>query len=213
MEVNESEKRCFRYCSQEVTLLSFLEMCHYGEVVTTLTDLIRYFREKPRIVDSTAGAAVAVLLKDDDGDLQVLLVKRATRLTDPWSGHMAFPGGRRSKRDADLRETVMRETVEETRIDLNECQFLGTLNSLNSNVVQEMCVLPFVFSCDKPPKITLNEELCAYYWVSLDELRKSKGWSMMDWGEVPSYLVAGEVVWGLTYRMLEQFFSLISCIS
>lgn len=153
---------------------------------------------------------MAMLLKVDDGDLQVLIVKRATRPTDPWSGHMAFPGGRRSRVDADLRETAVRETMEETSINLNDCIFLGTLNHLNSKVVPDMCVLPFVFVCEGPRKVTLNEELCAYYWVSLDELRKTKGEAKIGLVDVPSYLVAGEVLWGLTYRMLEQFFSLTS---
>lgn len=151
-----------------------------------------------------------MLLKDADGDLKVLLVKRAIRPTDHWSGHMAFPGGRRNALDSDLRETALRETMEETSIDLDDCLYLGTLNPLKSEVVPDMCVIPFVFACEGTPEVSLNEELYAYYWVSLDELRKSKGYNKLGRDYVPSYLVSGEVIWGLTYRMLEQFFSLVS---
>lgn len=175
-----------------------------------LADLINNFQNRAGATGGSVGAAVAMLLKDDDGDLQVLLVKRTIRPTDPWSGHMAFPGGRRNAADADLRETAVRETKEETGIDLDDCLYLGTLNPMKSNVVPVMCVLPFVFACEGTTEVTLNEELCAHYWVSLDELRKSKGKAKMGRGHVSSYLVAGEVVWGLTYRMFEQFFSMIS---
>ena len=64
--------------------------------------------------DLDAGAAVVVLLRAADQEFQVLFVKRAEKLTDPWSGQTAFPGGKRDPEDKDLKETVVRETLEET---------------------------------------------------------------------------------------------------
>ncbi len=161
------------------------------------------------VEDADAGAAVAILLKREERGLQVLLVKRATNPSDPWSGHMAFPGGRRRPEDRDLRETVIRETREETGIELRGCRFLGTLSVTTSSVAPELGVLPFVVLCNETPRITLNEELCSHFWVSLEHLRRSRGSALIQGVEVPAFLVNGEVVWGLTYRMLENLLGLL----
>jgi len=160
-------------------------------------------------VEEAAGAAVAILLRRKGRDLQVLLVKRAANPSDPWSGHMAFPGGRRRPEDGDIRETVTRETLEETGIDLRGCRVLGAMNATTSTIAPELEVLPFVAVCDETPRITLNEELCSYFWVSLESLRRSKGTAQVHGERVPAFLVEGEVVWGLTYRMLENLLRLL----
>lgn len=156
-----------------------------------------------------AGAAVAMLLRRDVNDLHVLLVKRAVNPSDPWSGDIALPGGRPHPEDRNLRDTAIRETMEETGIDIRGCDLLGTLNAVNSNVDPVMVVLPFVAVCDEAPKITLSGELCSYFWVPIGQLRRSKGVTMVRHREVPSYFVNGEVVWGLTYRMLENLLELM----
>lgn len=159
--------------------------------------------------DAEAGAAVAVLLKLTEGGLQVLLVKRATSPSDPWSGDVAFPGGRRRLEDRDLKETVIRETREETGIDLRRCRFLGTLDVVASTVAPELGVLPFMVLCGGKLVVTLSEELSSYFWVLLEQLKRSRGMARVDGGEVFAYLVEGEVVWGLTYRMLENLLQLM----
>src|SRR5512138_157863 len=77
-------------------------------------------------------AARAVLPEDDDPALRwaavavvlvpspdaVLLIRRAERPGDPWSGHMALPGGRRESGDADLVATAIREAAEELGLAL-----------------------------------------------------------------------------------------------
>jgi 8-oxo-dGTP pyrophosphatase MutT (NUDIX family) len=156
-----------------------------------------------------AGAAVAVLLRRDVDDLRVLLVKRAVNPSDPWSGDIALPGGRPHPEDRGLRDTVIRETMEETGIDLRICDLLGTLDPVNSNVDPVMVVLPFVAVCDGVPAVTLSGELCSHFWVSIGELRHSRGMARVRQREVPAFLVNGEVVWGLTYRMLEKLLELI----
>jgi len=162
------------------------------------------------IEDVDAGAAVAVLLRRDDEGLQVLLVKRSENPSDPWSGHMAFPGGRRRLEDRDLRETVVRETLEETGIDLDRYLFLGTLDVAFSNVASELGVISFVVLAEELPEIVLNEELCSYLWVHLEHLSLSKGMARVERREVPAYTVEGHVVWGLTYRMIENLLRLMS---
>lgn len=153
-----------------------------------------------------ADAAVALLLKPANRDFEVLLVKRAENPSDPWSGQMAFPGGKRDPKDRDIKQTVFREALEETSIDLaHGCRFLGVLESMKSTVRPEMLIAPFVILLEHEPTITLSEELEEYLWVSLNALRRSKGTANFSFGEVPAYFVEGNVVWGLTYRILERF--------
>jgi len=173
-----------------------------------ITTLIRNRHTKP---DDSAHAAVAMLLTETGDTLKVLLVKRATREEDPWSGHMAFPGGRRGHGDCDLMATACRETREETGIDLTQCTAIGSLAALHSTVRPDLCIQPFIFSCTEPPEVTLNEELMAHYWIPLEELDRSRGITRIDSREFPAYLVEGEAVWGLTYRMLEKFFCILDC--
>jgi len=175
-----------------------------------LADLIENLRGLLRPVGEwDGGAAVSVLLRFEGRDLKLLLVKRAENPSDPWSGDMAFPGGKRHAIDRDLWETVVRETMEETGIELCECLFLGTLDIATSNVAPTLGVLPFVFLCEETPEVELSGELVSYIWVSVEQLRRSKGITPVKQGTAPAYVMEGDVVWGLTYRMLENLLHIL----
>ncbi|MEZ5557393.1 MAG: hypothetical protein R3E86_02440, partial [Pseudomonadales bacterium] len=57
--------------------------------------------------DNTRQAAVAVILREvpaaGDCQTEILFIQRAQKDGDPWSGHMAFPGGHLDPTDAHLR--------------------------------------------------------------------------------------------------------------
>jgi len=163
---------------------------------------------RPVSEEQDADAAVALMLKPMNQDFKVLFVKRGENPTDPWSGQMALPGGKRDARDKNLKQTVVRETLEETNIDLlDRCRFLGVLTALRSRPRPEIKILPFVILLEHEPSIKLNEkELEGFVWISLRELVQSKGTVKFDFGESPAYVVGGSVIWGLTYRILENFF-------
>jgi 8-oxo-dGTP pyrophosphatase MutT (NUDIX family) len=175
-----------------------------------LNHIAQQFRERHTKPDESAHAAVAMLLTEIDGTPRILLVKRATRVSDPWSGHMAFPGGRREHGDINLMATALRETWEETGIDLNLCTLIGSLDSLFSTVRPDMRIQPYIFTSEDPPEVTLNQELIAHYWMSLDVLDRSRGATRIGARDFPAYLIEGEAVWGLTYRMLEKFYEIIN---
>jgi 8-oxo-dGTP diphosphatase len=161
-----------------------------------------------------AGAAVVVLLRSADQEFQVLLVKRAEKSTDPWSGQTAFPGGKRDPEDKDLKETVVRETLEETGINLCEgCRFLGAMEPVRSTQRPEMKILPFVVLQENEQDIELNEELTEYFWTPLKELVHSKGSVKYRCEEHPAYIIGNNVIWGLTYRILHNLRSLLSAIA
>lgn len=159
--------------------------------------------------DEDSHAAVAILLRERKGDLEFFLVKRAEVEGDPWSGDMAFPGGKRASPRENLIDTAARETLEETAIDIREKAKLGYMKPIYSSVRTNMKVQPVVYVFDEDPEVKLNYELTRHLWAPLNELVNSrtedyvKGW----FGEIYKY--DGEVVWGLTYKMLKQLIELI----
>src|SRR3989442_10873051 len=82
------------------------------------------------------------------GGLEALFIRRAQRADDPWSGQVALPGGRRDAGDADLFATAVRETREETGIDLAGAERLGRLDDLypRTPTLPPVVVRPFVFA-------------------------------------------------------------------
>lgn len=158
---------------------------------------------------SEAVAAVAIILSTKGEEVSLLLVKRANSPSDPWSGDMAFPGGKKHRSDERLRDTVLRETMEETGIDLKKCFFLGTMSEIESNVRKRMLVQPFIFLCESQPDVTLNEELCSFFWVPIKELEGGRCRTNVRGLEVQGFKVRGEVIWGLTYRMIENLIEII----
>ena len=160
-----------------------------------------------------AQAAVVVLLRGKDQEVQVLFVKRAEKTTDPWSGQTALPGGKRNPEDRDMKETVIRETIEETGINLLDgCHFLGEMEPFRSTQKPEMQILPFVVLQEKKQVIKLNEELTGYFWTPIKELVKHEGTVKNSFGEQSAYIIEKQVIWGLTYRILHKLLSLLAPI-
>ena len=169
-----------------------------------LTKNLSLMLKPSRIVN--ADAAVALLLKPMNRDFKILLVKRIENPSDPWSGQMAFPGGKRDPKDRSIKQTVIREILEETNVDVTRCcRFLGVLENIRSTVRPELSVAPFIILLEDEPTIVLNTELEEYFWVSARKLQKSRGTARLPLGEVPAYLIDGHVIWGLTYRIIEKF--------
>ncbi len=161
---------------------------------------------RPISDEQGANAAVALLLKPKCGDLEVLLVMRVENPSDPWSGQMALPGGKRDSADVNLLQTVVRETLEETGIKLDRCRFLGAMTALRSEPRPSIKVLPFVVLLETEPQIRLNKkELESFIWIPYEEIVRSKGAAEFSFGKVPAYLLECGTVWGVTYRILYRF--------
>lgn len=162
-------------------------------------------------------AAVAAILRERGGEVEVLFILRAEREGDPWSGHMAFPGGRRSPSDTSLLATAVRETREEIGLDLADAGVLvGVLedeDATGRGSQNTLFIRPFVFELTKDVELTFNHEVAAAMWVPVDPLhRGARGTTMsVDWKgqryDMPGWDVEGRVVWGLTYRMMSALFN------
>jgi 8-oxo-dGTP pyrophosphatase MutT (NUDIX family) len=161
--------------------------------------------------NADANAAVVVLLQKIGDDVQVLFVKRAESPNDAWSGQIALPGGKRDPKDFEIKTTVVRETLEETSINLLDgCRFLGTMEPLRSVRKPEFKIVPFVVVQEKKQPVELNEELTEYFWIPLTELAEQEKTFTVDLKEVPAYIISGQAIWGLTYNIINNLLSLLA---
>lgn len=169
---------------------------------------------KPVTGEQGANAAVALLLRPESEDSDILLVKRAVHPKDVWSGQMAFPGGKREPQDAHLKATVTRETFEETGINLSESRFLGVLGAAQPMIRSGFLVLPFVVALDAEPEVKLNHsELDSHIWVPYEKIIQSNGKTTLpNFGEVPAFILGNDVVWGMTYKILSDFIRIVETL-
>jgi len=149
----------------------------------------------------------------DSGDL--LLVRRATYPGDPWSGHIALPGGRHEPDDATLEDTARRETLEETGIDLGGARCIGELPEIVPNFIRRpaLVIRPYVFAYHADRRVTLSPELAEAWWHPVDSLRRADAWETLDVHAggtaraVRGYRLHGHVIWGITERILAELFA------
>ncbi len=99
--------------------------------IDTIRDNLARYESRRADTDGRIQAAVALVLVPGSEGPELLLIKRTERDDDPWSGQMAMPGGRRDEEDHDLLQTAIRETREETSVDLGEAEVLGELDDLS----------------------------------------------------------------------------------
>jgi 8-oxo-dGTP pyrophosphatase MutT (NUDIX family) len=155
-------------------------------------------------------AAVSVVLVPSPD--AILLIRRAERPGDPWSGHMALPGGRREPDDPDLVTTAIRETAEELGLLLAPGDLLGRLDDVipRSPVLPAVAVRPYVFSLPSRPPVRPNHEVAAYRWIYLDHLLHPDTYHSVrldirgESRDVPAYALDEAVVWGMTERILTE---------
>lgn len=170
-------------------------------------------------IDPTAGtieAAVAVVLRGRPEDLDLLLIKRSRSPRDPWSGHMALPGGRHDDTDPTLLHTAVRETHEETGVVLatEETRHVTPLGALplvapSGPGLPPIRISPWVFGVSAETEARVaSHEVAAIHWVSLSTLVDPAVHGVVDMPgpagprRFHCFRVNGEIVWGLTYQIL-----------
>jgi len=172
----------------------------------------------PHVVqrDEARRAAVAMILAPGGGELNVLLIRRAEHEGDPWSGHMAFPGGHRDRDDATLVDTAIRETREEVGIDLGRRgELVSRLDDVQAHARGadlDMVVTPYLFALDRTRPTSIDRsEVAEATWFPLRVFRDERfhGTTPISRGDVrfdfPAFLYEGNAVWGMTYRMIRDF--------
>jgi|TARA_B110000211_G_scaffold74094_1_gene86319 8-oxo-dGTP pyrophosphatase MutT (NUDIX family) len=171
------------------------------------------------VIPGQREAAVALVLEPQPSGLRALFILRAKKDGDPWSGQMALPGGHREEMDSTLIETARRETFEEIGLDLNQSgRYLGALEGIRARPRAgfDLVVTPQVFALEAQ-SVTLrpNEEVADVLWGNLDDMISGRVLTDAQFpefqreGTFPGYQVGEQVVWGLTFRMMNDFFDLI----
>lgn len=172
---------------------------------------------RPRLAlgeETSPRAAVAAVLREAPAGHEILFLRRADDPRDPWSGHVAFPGGRRDADDADLLATALRETLEEIGLDLSSHgRLLGPLDDLHAVARARrtgLVISPFVFALHREPPFSLSDEIAAYRWSPLEPLLRGESRTSFAYEhegnryDLPAVDAQGWVVWGLTHQMLQM---------
>jgi 8-oxo-dGTP pyrophosphatase MutT (NUDIX family) len=181
--------------------------------------LIRSLAQHPPVVvQPEPGMRLAAILlalrARADGEPELLMIKRAEAEGDPWSGHIACPGGRMEPGDHDLAVTAVRETLEETGVDVSrDGRLLGHLDDLSPRtpVLPPIVIRPYVALVRAGVEIVPSREVAAAFWVPISALRERTAWgtdSVSVRGstlEVSVFKHGEYTVWGLTERVLRQF--------
>ena len=164
-------------------------------------------------------AAVALVLREASDGPELLLIRRAEHPNDPWSGHMAFPGGREEPDDADLLATAIRETREEVALDLCQAaRLIGRLDELPAVARGRrtgLTISPYVFELTSNAALSANYEVAEIVWAPFVPMFRGELATTFPYElagqrmELPAHDVGGRLVWGLTHRMLDTFFQLL----
>ncbi|TVS13878.1 MAG: CoA pyrophosphatase [Gammaproteobacteria bacterium] len=188
-------------------------------LVTIRDILASYEHERVAREKVSRRAAVATILRGQGDDTEVLLIRRSERPHDPWSGHMAFPGGHVEPGEGML-EAARRETREEIGLDLDaHGRLIGRLDHTHAVARGrrlDLLIAPYVFELSAGPAgFELNHEVSEVVWAPLRPMLLGNAHTVLEYeldGEkrrFPGYDVDGRVVWGLTYRMLGNLFALL----
>ena len=172
-------------------------------------------RPPVRVDKAKRAAAVAMILREGAVGIEMLFIRRAEHPSDPWSGQIGFPGGRSEPGDPDMRSTAVRETAEETGIDLEEfAEYLGALDEVRAMArlrPMDLSISPFVYRLVGNPRYQPNHEVGGLLWLPLADLLDPSRRSVFDYAErdttlrFPCLCVEDLVIWGLTYRMFAGF--------
>ncbi|HEY6330787.1 MAG TPA: CoA pyrophosphatase [Blastocatellia bacterium] len=166
-------------------------------------------------------AAVAIILTGQRSEasegtsLKLCLIKRAERHDDPWSGHMALPGGRVSATDFSIQSAAEREVMEEVGLTIDSKLLIGRLPQLpirRYRIDTGLMLSPFVYYAGPQPlPLIPNHEVAAAFWVDLDYLwdpaNRTTLRATYDEKELvfPAIRIGDDLLWGLTLRVLQLF--------
>jgi 8-oxo-dGTP pyrophosphatase MutT (NUDIX family) len=175
-------------------------------------------RHQPKLLPREPGcseAAVALVLAGAEDDLHLCFIRRAEHPQDPWSGHMALPGGRACDEDPSPRHVAERETMEEVGLPIGEPHWIGSLSDVPVRVggrAGTMVLSASVYYLGEDlASMELSDEVAEAFWIPLSYLWDPGHASSLEWDRSGSRLLYPAIrfrehaIWGLTFRVLTLF--------
>lgn len=163
-------------------------------------------------------AAVAMIVAEGVGGLDVCFIRRAERDGDPWSGHVSFPGGRAEAGDVSACAVAERETWEEIGLALADTDRIGNLPML-PKIRQGLTLFPFVYAVDSPTRsqatVRMPEEVASVFWVPMTHLFDPEAVIRLEHSvdgnsaDFPAIQFRNHAIWGLTLQLLHSFAKLM----
>ncbi|MCR9097107.1 MAG: CoA pyrophosphatase [bacterium] len=163
-------------------------------------------------------AAVALVLREVEDDLEALFIRRAEHEDDPWSGDLAFPGGRIDPGDADGRAAAVRETLEELSLDLSSGRPIGRISDV-LGFAESIRVSAYVYAIQGDPPLVPNYEIREAFWSPLSHSDDPARQEMRDFtymdqtAAMPTIRLLDDprapVLWGITYKFMDDFMGAI----
>lgn len=182
-----------------------------------MSKLLPSINRRPRKIPGRrwmARASVAIVLRENQAHgFEALLIKRAERIGDPWSGDMAFPGGKMDPTDPSIFHTALREMNEEIGLESEKLKQLGRLSDQLTKThsgLRPMIISPFIFELSQSSDFTLNHEVDEVVWVPLTHFTTPVNRKQMVWKikglkmNLPCYWFENKRVWGLTLRIIDE---------
>ena len=183
------------------------------EKIVRTRDVVKIDKEQQLV-----RAAVMVILKEGGRGYSILFIKRTENEGDVFSGHVAFPGGKMRIADKDTLDTAIRETVEETGIDINKSgTIIGELDDFHPNNprANHYVVTPYLSLLEKEVELTLDAaEVADAVWIPIHHLNDPRNQEVRiverkdRVSEDFVFYYTDYVIWGMTGRILHQFLSL-----
>jgi 8-oxo-dGTP pyrophosphatase MutT (NUDIX family) len=178
---------------------------------------LRLSQNLPVLTPERRQAAVAAIFGPGE---ELLMIRRAERPGDLWSGHMAFPGGKREPNDKSLLHTAIRETQEEIGLSLEAARFVGALSELEPvrrKGPADLWVTPLVFQVDRweDPVIQSSEVASVHRFAFRRFLDKEgRGDFLYPWEgqqiRLPCVRLDDSFIWGLSLRMVDEMLEQLS---
>ncbi len=182
--------------------------------------VLRDYTPRTRTDESLMKAAVAIILRDTDNGAEMLLMQRAFHPKDPWSGQMAFPGGKIDPTDASPKAAAIREAYEEVGVELKAEDFvcrLDDLYGLKANQTFSVHISCYVFKPQRELVLQANEEVADMLWLPISHLNDQSNAhdyfhpkdSSLSMPAVMINEAKSQILWGLSLRMLITLYRIL----
>lgn len=170
--------------------------------------------------DGCLQAAVSLVFRSIGDTTDLLFIQRAFHDKDPWSGQIAFPGGRLEQTDANAQAAAARETMEEVGLVLPDTAYVGQLDDVLGPIVKaqkSVHVSSFVYHLTEPVETSANYEVQQVLWIPLQQLRDDSNVEQFEHSNIVGQIMRGirlnpaqpEILWGLSLWILFSLFKTV----